>query len=135
MKTLLLSLALCALSAPAFAVDLDLGEEVDITSGSVTGLSCALKAQKTGNLSVLSACPLQEALKEIVVYDVTEELIFRFTKGPVPRYKLEMAYGGGSIDASGEVKKIDKKTGIVTLAIEDYSITEKPKAGGFKGCL
>jgi len=133
MKTLLLSLALFAVSFPAEAVELD--EEVDITSGSVTGLSCALKAKKTGNLSILSACPLQEALKEIVVYDVTEELIFRFTKGPVPRYKLEMAYGGGSIDATGEVKKIDKKTGIVTLAVEDYSITEKPKAGGFKGCL
>ncbi len=133
MKILLLSLSLCAVSLPAGAVELD--EEVDITSGSVTGLSCALKAQKTGNLSVLSACPLQEALKEIVVYDVTEELIFRFTKGPVPRYKLEMAYGGGSIDATGEVKKIDKKTGIVTIAVEDYSITEKPKAGGFKGCL
>ncbi len=133
MKTLLLSLAIFAVSLPAAAVELD--EEVDITSGSVTGLSCALQAQKTGNLSLLSACPLQEALKEIVVYDVTEELIFRFTKGPVPRYKLEMAYGGGSIDATGQVKKIDKKTGIVTLAVEDYSITEKPKAGGFKGCL
>lgn len=132
-RTLLMTFAIVVAASSARAAEL--GEELDITSGSVTGLSCALEVKATGKLELLSACPLEEALKEIVVYDVTEGLIFRLQKGPVPNYKLEMAYGGGSIDASGTVTKVDKRTGIVTLKVDEYTITEKPKAGGFKGCL
>ncbi len=131
----LLLLSAFALTLPAVASASEVGEEYDITSGAVTGLECALQAKKTGNLNILTSCPLQAALKEIVVYDVTEGLIFRIAKGPVAHYQLEMAYGGGSIDATGIVTKESRKTGILTLAIEDYTITEKPKAGGFKGCL
>ena len=31
--------------------------------------------------------------------------------------------------------KVDKKTGVATVKVAEYSITKKPKAGGLKGCL
>lgn len=137
MKTLttLAFAAALALPSAAFAIDSEVGEELDITAGAVTGLSCALEARETGDLRLLATCPLREALKGIVVYDVTEGIIVKLSPGKVAQYKLESAYGGGSIDVTGTIEKIDKKTEIVELAVEDYSVTEKPKAGGFKGCL
>lgn len=120
-------------AAPAAAQDK--GDDVEITSGSVTGLSCALEAQKTGHLELLAACPLREATKEIVVFDVAERVIYRLGPAKVARYELEMAYGGGSIDLEGTVVKVDKRTGVVTVKVDEYSVTKKPKAGGFKGCL
>lgn len=126
-----LSAALWA--APASAQEK--GDDVEVTSGSVTGLSCALEAQKTGHLELLAACPLQEAVKEIVIFDVAERAIYRLQGTTVAMYELEMAYGGGSIDMEGVVTKVDKKTGVATVKVAEYSITKKPKAGGFKGCL
>lgn len=138
MKTLgALTLALAlAVPAAASAADVDVGEEIDVTAGAVTGLSCALEARKTGDLTKVATCPLKEALKGIVVYDIANDMIVQFAKGSIPSYKLESAYGGGSIDfEEAMVKKVDKKTDVVIVAAEEYSVTKKPKAGGFKGCL
>jgi hypothetical protein len=125
--------ALASWAAPALAQEK--GDDVEITSGSVTGLSCALEAQKTGRLELLAACPLEEARKEIVIFDVAERVIYRLAGKKVAMYELEGAYGGGAIDLEGTITQVDAKTGVATVTVEDYSVTKKPKAGGFKGCL
>lgn len=111
------------------------GEEVEVTSGQVTALSCALQAQTTGDLKALSYCPLSEAQKGLVVFDVTERAVYRLSEKTVFLYELESAFGGGSIDLIGTVTSVDKKTGVAVVDISEYSITKKPKAGAFKGCL
>jgi hypothetical protein len=135
----LFSASAYAVSAPdiegRFDPPVDIGDEVDITSGAVTGLSCAQEALETGQIKLVQSCPLREAAGGIVIYDVVEEMIVQFEGGVVPRYKLEMAYGGGSVDVIGIVTKINTQTGVVTVEVDEVSITEKPKAGGFKGCL
>lgn len=141
MKTLGISTLALALALPAAAsaADVDIGEEIDVTAGQVTGLRCALEARESGDLTKIANCPLSEALRGIVVYDVANDMIVRFAKGAIPAYKLESAFGGGSIDfEEAVVKKVDKRTDIVVVSVEDsdsYSVTKKPKAGGFKGCL
>jgi hypothetical protein len=110
------------------------GEEVEVTSGAVTALSCAMQAKKTGNLEVLNACPMIEAQKEIVVFDVAEKQIYRISKKAVHRFELEGAFGGGSIDFSGVVVAVDA-SGAATVDVSEYSVMARPKAGGFKGCL
>jgi hypothetical protein len=113
----------------------DVGDTVEITAGSVTGLGCAVEAQRSNRLELLAACALAEAQNEIVVFDVAERTIYRLAKKKVPRYELERAYGGGSIDLSGKVVAVDPKSGIATVEVAEYSITRKPKPGAFKGCL
>jgi hypothetical protein len=51
------------------------------------------------------------------------------------RYQLESAFGGGSIDFTGKAVKVDPKSDIATVEVTEFSITKKPKAGAFKGCL
>lgn len=111
------------------------GDEVDVTAGAVTALSCAQTVRDQGKLDALSACNYAEAKKEIVVYDVAEKQIYRLTGKLVHRWQLEGAFGGGSIDFVGKVKKADAKAGVVAVEVEELSVTPKPKAGAFKGCL
>lgn len=108
-------------------------DEVEITAGAVTALSCALEAKLGGDLARLTSCPPSEALGEIVVYDVAEGEIYRISRKAVFRYELEKAFGGGSIDLRGVVTKVDGTAATVDVA--EYSITPKPKPGSFKGCL
>lgn len=125
------------LALPAAADDeanVDVGDDVEVMSGAVTALSCALKARDDGALDGLTSCPPSEASKGIVVFDVAEEQIYRVSEKAVYRYELEKAFGGGSIDMSGVVKKIDKG-GVAVIDVEDYAVNPKPKAGAFKGCL
>jgi hypothetical protein len=124
--------ALPALAEEAEAT-VDVGEEVEITSGAVTALSCAVQARDEGRLELLTSCPLSEVAKGLVVFDVAEKQIYRISTKAVFRYELEKAYGGGSIDFSGKVAKVEKA--IATVDVEEYSVTAKPKAGSFKGCL
>lgn len=112
----------------------DVGDEIEVMSGAVTALSCAIRARDEGKLDLLTGCPLSEATKEIVVFDVAEEQIYRISSKAVFRYELEKAFGGGSIDLSGVVKKIDKGA-VATIDVEEYTVNPKPKAGAFKGCL
>lgn len=130
-----LVLALLLLTHPVVARAAEKGEEVEVTAGAVTALSCALEARSSGDLALLTSCPLQEAVREIVVFDVAEKEIYRISKKKVLRYQLEKAFGGGSIDFSGVVVAVDKKTGIATIDVAEYSVTHKPKPGSFKGCL
>jgi len=125
---LLISLAAAPAAAPAV-------EEVEVTAGVVTGLSCALDARERGELTRLNACPPIEATKELVVFDVAEKRIYRLAAKKVARWQLESAFGGGSIDFTGRAVKTDRKTGIATVEVNEFSITRKPKAGAFKGCL
>lgn len=121
-----------ASSLPAHAVEV--GEEAEITAAAVTALSCALRAQETGRLDELSSCPLSEATKEIVLFDVAEKQIYRVSGKKVRRSQLERAFGGGNIDVTGVVAKVGKD-GIPELDVKEYSVTPKPKPGAFKGCL
>lgn len=119
--------------APEPVASVEVGEEVDVTAGAVTALSCALLARDHNKLEAITGCPLAEASKEIVVYDVADKQIYRVSKKAVFRYELEKAFGGGSLDFSGVVKSVQK--GIATVDVEEYSVTPKPKPGAFKGCL
>lgn len=111
------------------------GEEVEVTSGVVTGLSCALEAREKGGLRSLTSCPPAEAARELVVFDVAEKRIYRIGEKKVFRYQLESAFGGGSIDFTGRTVTVDEKADIATVEVAEFSITKKPKAGAFKGCL
>ena len=131
MRTLVVALA-AALAAPAWAAP---GEEVEVTAGVVTGLSCALQAREKGELKGLTACPPAEGAKEMVVFDVAEKRIYRIAGKKVFQYQLESAFGGGSIDFTGKTVKVDPKTDIATVEVTEFSISKKPKPGSFKGCL
>jgi hypothetical protein len=121
------------LAAPARAAEV--GEEVQVTAGVVTGLSCALQARAKGELKLLTACPPAEATKELVVFDVAERQIYRVAAKTVRRFQLESAFGGGSIDFTGKAVKVDAAQDIATVEVAEFSIARKPKAGAFKGCL
>ncbi len=129
-KTLPVLLLLSTLSPAAARA-----EDVEVSSGVVTGVDCALAARAKGNLGVLSSCPPVEATKGIVVFDVAEKRIYRLESKKLARWQLERAFGGGSIDFTGTAVKTDPKTQIATVAVSDFSITPKPKPGAFKGCL
>ncbi len=128
-----LVLAAVVFSTVAFAAEP--GEEVELSSAPVTGLACAKKAIETGKLDLLSTCPLDEAPRGIVVFDVAEMQYYQLDAKSIRISQLERAYGGGSIDVTGTVKSVDKKTGLVTVKVTEYRVTPKPKAGAFKGCL
>jgi len=110
-------------------------EEVEVTAGVVTGLDCALAARAKGDLTLLSSCPPVATRKGLVVFDVAEKRIYRLSAEKVFRWQLERAFGGGSIDFSGETVKVDRKTEVTTVKVAEFSITPRPKAGAFKGCL
>lgn len=113
----------------------DPGEEVELSSAPVTALSCAQKAVETGKLDLLTACPLEETLKGLVVFDVAEMTYYRIDKKGMRISELERAYGGGSVDITGKVKSVDKKDKVATVEVTEYRVTPKPKPGAFKGCL
>jgi hypothetical protein len=131
MKRTLAVLALLSATAARSAR----AEEVEVTAGVVTGLDCALAARAKGDLRLLSSCPPAEAAKGLVVFDIAEKRIYRVSRSKVFRWQLERAFGGGSIDFTGQTLKVDPKTEIATVAVTEFSITPKPKAGAFKGCL
>ncbi len=138
MTTVTAALAALAVAAGAAAEPLEPPtakpkDEVEVTAGAVTALSCAEEAKRTGNLELLTACPPSEAQGELVVFDVAEQQIYRLSKKAVFRFELEKAFGGGSIDLEGVVTRVDAVA--ATIDVAAYSITPKPKAGGFKGCL
>lgn len=113
----------------------DPGEEVELSSAPVTALSCAQKVVESGKLDLLTACPLEETLKGLVVFDVAEMTYYRIDKKGMRISELERAYGGGSVDITGKVKSVDKKDKVATVEVTEYRVTPKPKPGAFKGCL
>jgi hypothetical protein len=136
MKTTLGTLvAALALGVPGPAPASAPGEEVEVTSGVVTGMACALKARAGGDLRHLTSCPPAEARKEVVVFDVAEKRIYRISAKKVFRWQLESAFGGGSIDFSGKSVSVDEAQDVATVDVAEFSITRKPKPGAFKGCL
>lgn len=125
--------AVTAVVTPAVAVEPK--EEVEVSAGPVTALSCAIEAFKTGNLDLLaSACPMGEAKSGLVIVDVSEQQIYLPTGKKLARHQLESAFGGGSIDFEGVVKKVDK-LGVATVEVGEFTVNKKKKAGSFKGCL
>lgn len=106
------------------------GDEVEINSGAVTALSCALNGEK---LSQLLLCPLKEVSSGLVVYDLLEKQIYFIGPKNVYLYELEKAFGGGRIDLIGKI--VEVKDGYPVVEVMEYSITPKPKPGNFKGCL
>jgi hypothetical protein len=132
-KHLILAAVVAAVSLPAAAVEPR--EDVEVTAGAVTALSCAIEAFKTGDLSILgSGCPMAEVKSGLVIVDVAERQIYVPTAKKLARYQLESAFGGGSIDFDGVVKSVSK-TGVATVEVGEFTVNKKKKAGGFKGCL
>jgi hypothetical protein len=111
----------------------EVGEEVELSSGAVTALSCAKEAMATGKLDLLSSCPLSEAQAGFVVFDVAEKKIYRLSGGLIYTFELARAFAGGSIDFTGKI--INEKDGVAEVAVTEYSVTPKVKPGSFKGCL
>lgn len=132
MKRIVLAAALACSSTAAAA---EPGEEVELSSAPVTALSCAQKAVETGKLDLLTACPLEETLKGLVVFDVAEMTYYRIDQKSMRLSELERAYGGGSVDLTGKVKAVDKKSQVAVVEVTEYRVTPKPKPGAFKGCL
>jgi hypothetical protein len=124
---------LAALAAPA-ALAQELGDEVELSSAPVTSLSCAKKVVETGKLSLLTSCPLDETKTGLVVFDVAEMTFYRLDK-KVRLSDLERAYGGGAVDVTGKVTKVDAKEKIAEVQVSELRVTPKPKPGAFKGCL
>ncbi len=133
--TRLATLSLAAALAAALPPPVRAADEVEVTAGVVTGLSCALEAREKGNLRLLSACPPAEARSGLVVFDVAEKRIYALSRKKVRQSQLESAYGGGSIDFTGTEVRTDPRTGVVTVDVSEFSVTRKPKPGAFKGCL
>jgi hypothetical protein len=129
------ALVLMILSFTATAFAAEPGEEVELSSAPVTALSCAQKAVETGKLDLITACPLEETLKGLVVFDVAEMTFYRLDKKGMRTSELERAYGGGSVDITGKVKSLDKKDKVALVEVTEYRVTPKPKPGAFKGCL
>lgn len=127
------ALLMLLLAPAAFAAEP--GEEVELSSAPVTALSCAQKAVETGKLDLLTACPLEETLKGLVVFDVAEMTFYRMDKKGMRTSELERAYGGGSVDITGKVKSVDKKDKVALVEVTEFRVTPKPKPGSFKGCL
>ena len=153
---------LAAFTAALFAVvgatpgrAVEPNDDVDVTAGAVTALSCARQALATGDLTLLgSACPLSEVASGLVIVDVAERQIYvpldpRPKKGKpagkdaagdtsaakqIAKHQLESAFGGGSIDVAGTVVSVDKE-GIATVRVSDFTVNKKKKPGSFKGCL
>jgi hypothetical protein len=128
-------IAAAALALAGTASGAEPGEEVEVTSGVVTGLSCALRAREKGELRHLTSCPPSEGHKELVVFDVAERRIYRISPKVVFRWQLESAFAGGSIDFTGRSVSVDQEKDIATVEVADFSIARKPKPGAFKGCL
>jgi hypothetical protein len=144
--------AVSLLAGRAGAVDP--GDDVDVTAGAVTALSCAQQAFATGDLSLLgSACPLSEVKSGLVIVDVAEQQIYMpldvkaGKKKPgkaaakdegeakqIAKHQLESAFGGGSIDVTGVVVAVDKR-GVASVRVGDFTVNKKKKPGSFKGCL
>ena len=113
----------------------DVGEEIELSSAPVTAVSCARRAIETKNLELLTRCPLNETLTGLVVFDVAEMSYYRLDPKSIRTSDLERALGGGSVDITGEVKALEGKEGVPVVKVSEVRVTDKPKAGAFKGCL
>ena len=131
MRSVALALLVLGFSAAAA----EPGEEVELSSAPVTALACAQRAIETGKLENVTACPYEETLKGLVVFDVAEMAFYRLEKKSIRTSELERAFGGGSIDLTGKVKGVDKKDKVATVVVTEFRVTPKPKPGAFKGCL
>ncbi|MEN9799399.1 MAG: hypothetical protein RL653_3095 [Pseudomonadota bacterium] len=124
---------LVVLSTAAFAAEP--GDEVELSSAPVTAASCAQKAIETGKLSLLNECPLDQAKTGLVVFDVAERAFYKLDPKSIRTSELERAFGGGSLDVTGKVVRLDTRDKVPVVEVTESRITPKPKAGAFKGCL
>jgi len=127
-------LLLAVLTFGGAALAAEPGEEVELSSAPVTALSCAQKAVETGKLEPLTNCPLEETQGGLVVFDVAEMTFYRLDKKGARTSDLERAFGGGSVDITGKVKRVEKDK-VAVVEVSELRVTPKPKPGAFKGCL
>lgn len=111
------------------------GEDVELSSAPVTAASCAQKAVETGKLDAITACPMEETRTGLVVFDVAEMTFYKVDRKTMRVSDLERAFGGGSVDITGTVGKVDAKTQVGEVKVTEHRVTPKPKPGAFKGCL
>jgi len=130
---LLLLVLTVAVNTSVLAEEEDEQEEVELYSAVITAKSCAEKALKTGNYDILTNCPPVEAAKTgYVIFDPVEGEYYYVKLGEIYQYELDEGFNG-NIDISGVI--VGEKDGVPVIEPEDYSISPKPKAGFFKGCL
>lgn len=119
-------------------------EELELTSAVITALSCAEKAEETGEFDVLSTCPphaawegvkdIYEQAPKIVIFDVTEGEYYAVKPTKDGVYWSDLLEGfGGSIDGTAE--PVGKEGELTVIKFTEFEITPKPKPGFFKGCL
>jgi len=111
----------------------NIGEEIEVTSGAITALVCAMEAKTTGKLDALSNCSMADTIGGFAVYDVAMKEVYKLAPTNVYIYELERAFGGGAIDLTGIV--IKQSDGIAVIEVKEYTISARPKPGAFKGCL
>ena len=108
-------------------------DEAELYGAVITATACAelMTTDDTGD--AISRCsPADAARTGFVLYDPSEQAVFYLKHGGLYQFELERGFGG-SIDVSGTI--IGKKSGIPVIDPEEYTITPKPAAGAFKGCL
>ena len=126
-----LSLGLLLLAQPSHAADV--GEEVEVNSGAITALSCAMAAKTKGTTDPISSCSMADTLTGFAVFDMAMKEIYVLAPNKVHSFELERAFGGGRIDLVGTV--VTNRDGIAELNVTEYTINPRPKPGAFKGCL
>jgi len=106
---------------------------VDLTSVVVTALPCAQRTLKTGLFRHISNCSPVESIIGRVLFDVVERKIYLVDSKSIPNYKLDQAFGGGSVDIEGEITGF--RDGFPVITAEEFTVIARPKPGAFKGCL
>ncbi len=112
----------------------EVGDEIETSAGVVTAMSCARAAVRTGKLEPLASCGMSEVPSGLAVFDVAAGQIYRIAPVKVGTYELEAAFGGGSIDFAGIVVAT-ATDGVPVVEVQEYTVSRRPKAGSFKGCL
>ncbi|MCB9737891.1 MAG: hypothetical protein H6747_01410 [Deltaproteobacteria bacterium] len=108
-------------------------EEVELYSAQLTAYPCAVRAAKEGTAVIGPECsPMEAVTHGFALLDPQEKKVFLVKEGSVYRFELEHGFGG-RVDISGNV--VGTRGGVPVIAPESYTITPKPKAGAFKGCL
>lgn len=109
------------------------GEEVEVYSAVITAVDCAKRLAETEDKVELEKCgPLEAAMSGFAIYDPAESEIYLLDPAGFYQYELEAGFQG-SMDISGTL--VGSRHGLPVLKPEDYTITNKPAAGAFKGCL
>ena len=107
--------------------------EIEIYSAVITAASCAQKMAEEEDQTILEACgPMDAAQSGFALFDPAEGELYLLDPGSFYQYELEAGFQG-SMDITAAI--VGQRGALAVLKPEDYTITNKPAAGAFKGCL